>query len=304
MSYIWKIFLCEWWSRFKEKRLLWNVSLSLFSVRRGIRVNLNFLTHDNTSHKTEKLCVTGSLANFQSNFHELAWNSGLYMKSHEDFMHWICLIFFISRQDSAWKQSEKYSLRTRTKPYLRLFCKNYGHAPRWATFEKFFSVSDDPDSKKKGCFEIFHWAYFVWDWGIRVHLNLLTHDNTSQKAEKLCVTGSLSNLQPNFHEFAWNSGLYMKSHEDFMHWICLIFFISRQDSAWNQSQKYSHDQTKPIWDCFVKIRSCAKMSYIWKIFLCDWWSRFKEKRLLWNISWSLFSVRWGIRVNLKLVDTR
>ena len=124
--------------------------------------------------------------------------------------------------------------------------------------------------------------------GIRVHLNLLTHDNTSQKTEKLCVTGSLANLQPNVHELAWNSRLYMKSHEDFMHWVCLTFFISRQDSAWKQSQKYSQDQTKPIWDCFVKIRSCAKMSYIWKIFLCEWWSRFKEKRLLWNISWAYF----------------
>ena len=148
MSYIWKIFLCEWWSRFKEKRLLWNISVSLFSVRWGIRLNLNFLTHYNTSQKTEKLCVTGSLANFQSNFHELASNSGLYMKIHEDFMHWICLIFFISRQDSAWKPSEKWQSGP-DKANLRLFCKNYGHAPRWATFEKFFSVSDGSRFKEK-----------------------------------------------------------------------------------------------------------------------------------------------------------
>ena len=100
---------------------------------------------------------------------------------------------------------------------------------------------------------------------------------------------------------AWNSGLYMQSHEDFMHWICLIFFISRQDSAWKPPENDSKDQTKHIRDFFLKIRSCAKMSYLWKIFLCEWWWRFKEKRLLWNISVSLFSVRWGIRVNLNLL---
>ena len=91
------------------KKLLWNTSLSLFSVTWGIRVNLNILTRDNTSQKTEKVCVTGSLAKLKSNFHEFAWNSGLYMKSHEDFMQWICLIFFISRQDSSWKPSENDS---------------------------------------------------------------------------------------------------------------------------------------------------------------------------------------------------
>ena len=214
-------------------------------MRWGISVNLNLLTHDNTSQKTEKSCVTGSLANLQLQFswidlklrivHEKSWR--LHALNLFNFLHF--------KAGFGLKTIRKIQSRTRQIHIWDFFVKIRSCA-KMSYIWKFFFVSDDRDSKKRGCFEIFHWAAFSVRRGIRVNLNLLTHDNTSHKTEKWCVTGSLANLQFNLHEFASNSGLYMKSHEDFMHWICLIFFIPRQDSAWKPSEKWQSGPDKAI----------------------------------------------------------